>query len=120
MLVVSEYAIDGSKSLPPLKYESCSDGMCVKDACGRWIALFEMEEGAASMALEEVDGFDGVDGGVDGVDGFDDGVDGGPMASMASMAAMDGVDGFDGWRRWWWTGVFDTEGTDVEVPLCPQ
>ena len=32
---------------------------------------------------------------------------------MASMV------GFDGWRRWW-TGVFDTEGTDVEVPLCPQ
>ena len=29
------------------------------------------------------------------------------------------MDGFDGWRRWW-TGVFDTEGTDVEVPLCPQ
>ena len=39
------------------------------------------------------------------------------------------------WRRWWfcglvssmvgvdrrwWTGVFDTEGTDVEVPLCSQ
>ena len=25
------------------------------------------------------------------------------------------MDGFDGWRRWW-TGVFDTEGTDVESP----
>ena len=32
------------------------------------------------------------------------------------VASMDGV---GGWRRWW-TGVFDTEGTDVEVPLCPQ
>ena len=31
------------------------------------------------------------------------------------VASMDGI---DGWRRWW-TGVFDTEGTDVEVPLCP-
>ena len=29
------------------------------------------------------------------------------------------MDGFDGWRRWW-TGIFDTEGTDVEVPLCPS
>ena len=57
------------------------------------------------------------------------------MASMASMvwmaqgstdvevllvpmmvASMDGVDG----QRRCWTGVFDTEGTDVEVPLCPQ
>ena len=33
---------------------------------------------------------------------------------VASMASMVGVD------RRWWTGVFDTEGTDVEVPLCPQ
>ena len=32
------------------------------------------------------------------------------------VASMDSV---VGWRRWW-TGVFDTEGTDVEVPLCPQ
>ena len=49
------------------------------------------------------------------------------VASMASMvawvASSGGVDGggFDGvewWRRI--TGVFDTEGTDVEVPLCPQ
>ena len=66
------------------------------------------------------------------------------MASMASMVwiARGGVDveaplvlmvvatngGVDGWRRWMasmvgvyggnW--VFDTEGTDVEVPLCPQ
>ena len=32
------------------------------------------------------------------------------------VASMGGV---DGWRRWS-TGVFDTEGTDVEVPLCPQ
>ena len=40
------------------------------------------------------------------------------------------MDGFDGWRRMvasmvgvdrrWWTGVFDTEGIDVEVPLCPN
>ena len=45
------------------------------------------------------------------------------------MASMGGVDGWrrwlasnggvDGWRRWW-TGVFDTEGIDVEVPLCPH
>ena len=67
-------------------------------------------------------------------------------ATMAWVASSGGVDGFDGvewlrwrrWRRWlfgglvasmasmvgvdrrWWTGVFDTEGTDVEVPLCPQ
>ena len=40
---------------------------------------------------------------------------------------VDGVDGVDWWRRWLrWvastmvTGVPDTEGTDVEVPLCPQ
>ena len=46
------------------------------------------------------DGFDGVDGAV-----------GGLVASMASMASMVGVD------RRWWTGVFDTEGTDVEVPV---
>ena len=41
------------------------------------------------------------------------------VASMASMASNGGFDGVDvvvdGWRRWW-TGVFDTEGTDVEVP----
>ena len=57
-----------------------------------------------------------------------------PMASMVvSMASNGGVDGFDGfdgvdgWLRWLrWvasmvvTGVFGTEGTDVEVPLCPQ
>ena len=63
-------------------------------------------------------GFDGVDDG--GFDGFD-GVEwwlrwrrwwfGGLVASMASMVGVD---------RRWWTGVFDTEGTDVEVPLCPQ
>ena len=67
-----------------------------------------------------VDGFDGVDGGgFDGVDGVVDGgfdgvvgvVGGGLVASMASMVGVD---------RRWWTGVFDTEGTDVEVPLCPQ
>ena len=57
-----------------------------------------------------VDGFDG--GGFDGFDGVDGGSDG-------SDGGFDGVDGVDGWRRWW-TGVFDTEGTDVEVPLCPQ
>ena len=38
-----------------------------------------------------------------------------PLVPMM-VASMDGV---DGWRRWW-TGVFDTEGTDVEVLLCPQ
>ena len=54
------------------------------------------------------------------------------MASMvvASMASNGGFNGVDGGRvasmasnggvEWWWTGVFDTEGTDVEVPLCPQ
>ena len=31
-----------------------------------------------------------------------------------------GVDGVEWWRRMVVTGVFDTEGTDVEVPLCPQ
>ena len=51
------------------------------------------------------------------------------MASMASMVAWwlrwrrwwpGGVDGVEWWRRMVVTGVFDTEGTDVEVPLCPQ
>ena len=51
---------------------------------------------------------DGVDG-----DGFD-GVNGAVGGLVASMATMVGVD------RRWWTGVFDTEGTDVEVPLCRQ
>ena len=43
------------------------------------------------------------------------------MASMESLVVWwpGVVVGVDGWRRWW-TGVFDTEGTDVEVPLCPQ
>ena len=41
----------------------------------------------------------------------------GGVDGVASMVASMG--GIDGWRRWW-TGVFDTEGTDVEVPLCPQ
>ena len=55
------------------------------------------------------EGDDGVDGaGVHG-GGFD-GVDGGLVALMASNGGVE----------WWWTGVFDTEGTDVEVPLCPQ
>ena len=50
--------------------------------------------------------FDGVAGG-----GFD-GVNGGLATSVASMMA---------WLRGMVvTGVFDTEGTDVEVPLCPQ
>ena len=48
------------------------------------------------------DGFDGVDGGSDGFGSVDG-----------------GLDGVDGGRWWWWTGVLDTEGTDVEVPLCP-
>ena len=38
-----------------------------------------------------------------------------PLVSLM-VASMDRV---DGWRRWW-AGVFDTEGADVEVPLCPQ
>ena len=46
----------------------------------------------------------GGDGGVDG-GGFD-GVDGRVVASMVGVE--------------WWTVVFDTEGTDVEVPQCPQ
>ena len=117
------------KSLPPLKYE-CANVMCVKDACGRWIALLETEEGAAPMVVEEsialvasmvasvasMVASMASNGGFDGFDGVD-GVDGG----------FDGFDGVDGWRRWlrWLasmvvTGVFDTEGTDVEVPLCPQ
>ena len=55
------------------------------------------------------------------------------MASMASNGGFDGVDGVEWWfgglvasmasmvgvDRRWWTGVFDTEGTDVEVPLSP-
>ena len=65
-----------------------------------------------------VDGFGGVDDGVNGVDGGGfDGVEWWPG----------GFDGVDGWRRWlrWLasvvvTGVSDTEGTDVEVPPCPQ
>ena len=90
------------------------------------------------VELVAVDGF----GGFNGFDGVDSTVDG-LVASMASMASNGDVDGFDGvewWRRmvasnggveWWrrwlrWvastmvTGVFDTEGTDVEDPLCPQ
>ena len=31
-----------------------------------------------------------------------------------------GVDGVEWWRRMVVTGVFDAEGTDVEVPLCAQ
>ena len=51
------------------------------------------------------------------------------MASMALMVALwlrwrrrwiGGVDGVEWWRRMVVTGVFDAEGTDVEVPLCPQ
>ena len=50
------------------------------------------------------------------------------LAWVATMSSANG--GIDGWRRWmasmggvdgwrrWWTGVFDTEDTDVEVPLC--
>ena len=50
-------------------------------------------------------------GGVDGVDGVDGGgVDAGLVASMASNGGV----------RMVVTGVFDAEGTDVEVPLCPQ
>ena len=44
----------------------------------------------------------GVDG-FDGVDGVDDG----------------GFDGVEWWRRMVGIVVFDTEGTDVEVPLSP-
>ena len=51
------------------------------------------------------------------------------VAKMASMASMVWTTLWRRWRRWlrwigvdrrWWTGVFDTEGTDVEAPLCPQ
>ena len=51
------------------------------------------------------------------------------VASKASMVASMASNGWPRWRRWWlrwrrwlrWvTGVFDTEGTDVEAPLCPQ
>ena len=44
------------------------------------------------------------------------------VASVASMVALwlGGFDGVEGWRRMVVTGFFDTEGTDVEVPLCPQ
>ena len=60
-------------------------------------------------------------------------------ATMAWVALSGGVDVFEWWLRWrrWWfgglvasmasmvgvdggLGVFDTEGTDVEVPLCLQ
>ena len=61
--------------------------------------------------------------------------DGGSMASSGGVGRFAGVDWWWlRWRRWWlggvdgvewWrrmvvTGVFDTEGTDVEVPLYPQ
>ena len=36
---------------------------------------------------------------------------------LRMVASMGGVDGR---RRMVVTGVFDREGTDVEVPLCPQ
>ena len=39
------------------------------------------------------------------------------MASMAAMGANGG--GVEWWRRKV-TAVVDAEGTDVEVPLCPQ
>ena len=51
--------------------------------------------GASSCLSDSVDG-----GGCDGVDG--------------------GLGGAEWWRRMVATGVFDTKGTDVEVPLCPQ
>ena len=52
-----------------------------------------------------------------GVDGFD-GVEWWLRRRRWRCWWFGGVDGVDGWRRWW-TRVFDTEGTDVEVPLCP-
>ena len=39
-------------------------------------------------------------------------------AMVVTMAWVASNGGVDGWRRWW-TGVFDTGGTDVDV-LCPQ
>ena len=51
--------------------------------------------------MEDLGGDGGVGGG-----GFD-GVDG-------------GLGGVEWWRRLVVTRVFDAEGTDVEVPLCPQ
>ena len=44
------------------------------------------------------------------------GVDAEVFLVLMVVASMGGA---DGWRLWW-AGVFDTEGTDVEVPLCPQ
>ena len=77
------------KSLPPTVIRECANGICVEDACGRWIALLETEEGAAPMVLEDVMAL--VASMV------------APMASMASMVnsmasngGFDGVDGVDG------------------------
>ena len=68
-----------------------------------WLRM-QTEECVAPMVLEDVMASMASNGSFDGVDGVDgggfDGVDGGP----------DGFGGVDGWLRWWWTGVFDTEG----------
>ena len=109
---------------PSTKIRECANGMCVKDACGRWIALLETEGGAAPMVLEEsmalvasmasMMASMASSGGFDGVDG----VDGGPMASMA----------FDGWRRWLPPAVrltraevacFQSEQFAGEQRICP-
>ena len=107
---------------PSTEIRECANGMCVKDACERWIALVETEEGAESMALvasmvaSMASMVASMASNVASMASMSS------MASMmvASMASMDGVDGFDDWRRMVVTGVFDTEGTDEEVTLCPQ
>ena len=77
---------DGSESggcnvaqvTPSTEIRECANSICVEDACGRWIALLETEEGAAPMALEDV------------------------MALMASMVAPMASMAMVRWRRWWW------------------
>ena len=69
-----------------------------------FVVMTQCEEGA--------DGLSDVEWLVASMDGFD----GWLRMWLRWVASMDGV---DCWRRWW-TGVFDTEGTDVEVPLCSQ
>ena len=69
-----------------------------------FVVMTQSEEGA--------DGLSDVEWSVASMDGVD-----AWLRWLASKVAWNG--GVDGWRRWW-TGVFDTESTDVEVPLCPQ
>ena len=39
---------------PSTEIRECANSICAEDACGRWIALLETEEGAAPMVLEDV------------------------------------------------------------------